>query len=212
MYTLNPASRQRGVVLMITLIVLVIMALAGISLTRSVDTANSIAGNLAFQQSASQSADAGLERAVEWLEANGVNAVLRDDAPLLGYSAGSDNRDPAPGQTWDSFWTNVLANQAMTLNYVSENVVAPVPYGSQANPDGAGNTVSYAIQRMCDATTLNQMQHNRACSQPPSTARTGTSKNGSVPLNFNDQGYYRVTVRVAGPRNTVVYAQALVAM
>src|ERR687895_391378 len=55
------ASRQKGVVLFIALIVLVALMLASISLVRSVDTANVIAGNLAFKQASVQAADFGIE-------------------------------------------------------------------------------------------------------------------------------------------------------
>ena len=210
---MNPMKRQRGVVLMITLIVLVVMALAGVALTRSVDTSNMIAGNLAFKQSTLQSADAGMERAIEWLEDNGIGPTLRNDAFASGYSAGSDNRDPVAGQSWNDFWNNVLVAQAVTLNYTGAGgVPGTVPYGSLSNPDGAGNTVSFAIQRMCDAVFLGQDKGLAGCSMPPSSALTGGSKAGLLPPNFNNQGYYRITVRVDGPRNTVSLAQALIAM
>ncbi len=55
---------QRGVILIITLIVLVAMTLASIAMVRSVDTSTVIAGNLAFKQSATASGDAGLEAAI----------------------------------------------------------------------------------------------------------------------------------------------------
>ncbi|HEX2011423.1 MAG TPA: PilX N-terminal domain-containing pilus assembly protein, partial [Roseateles sp.] len=61
-------ERQRGVVLLLSLIVLAAMSLAAIGLMRSVLISNRVAGNLAFQQSATQSADVGLETAIAWLE------------------------------------------------------------------------------------------------------------------------------------------------
>jgi Tfp pilus assembly protein PilX len=47
----SPAS-ERGVVLLVALIILVALTLAGVALIRSVDTANIIAGNLSFRESA----------------------------------------------------------------------------------------------------------------------------------------------------------------
>ena len=41
---------QRGVVLFIALIAMVVMSLAGVALIRSVDTTGSVAGNLAFRE------------------------------------------------------------------------------------------------------------------------------------------------------------------
>jgi Tfp pilus assembly protein PilX len=46
----KPASSQRGVVLLVALIILVALTLAGVALIRSVDTANIIAGNLSFHR------------------------------------------------------------------------------------------------------------------------------------------------------------------
>src|SRR3989304_2733091 len=60
----SAAGSQKGMVLFIALIVLVAMTLAGLALVRSVDTANVIAGNLAFQPSTLQAGDRGVEAAV----------------------------------------------------------------------------------------------------------------------------------------------------
>jgi Tfp pilus assembly protein PilX len=71
---------QSGVVLIIALIVLVAMTLAALALVRSVDTNNLIAGNMAFQQAAKHSADAGVEAAATWLKANSTGSVLDSTA------------------------------------------------------------------------------------------------------------------------------------
>jgi type IV pilus assembly protein PilX len=48
----NGPPSERGVVLLVALIILVALTLAGVALIRSVDTANIIAGNLSFRESA----------------------------------------------------------------------------------------------------------------------------------------------------------------
>ena len=60
-------KQQRGVVLFLALIALVIMSLAAVALIRSVDTNTLIAGNLSFKQAATTSADAGTEAAIAML-------------------------------------------------------------------------------------------------------------------------------------------------
>jgi len=82
-------ARQRGVVLIIALIVLVAMTLAGIALVRSVDTSNIIAGNMAFQQSATHLGDVGAETAIAWLRANPI--LLSNDNASNGYTAGGNS-------------------------------------------------------------------------------------------------------------------------
>ena len=200
-------SRQRGVVLMIALIMLVAMTLGGLALVRSVNMTNIIAGNLAFQQGATNSGDTGVELAVNWLEANS-GPTLYSSFAAQGYSA--TRGDPAPGQSWDAYWRASLFAQAVTVN---PNVPGCfIPYTTSA-PNAAGNTVSYAIQRLC-ANPFAPTSANAGCSQPPPTISTGSSSKGAgvVALTYSSQVYYRITSRIAGPRNTVSYVQAIVAL
>lgn len=202
-----PPSRQRGVVLMIALIMLVAMTLGGLALVRSVNMTNIIAGNLAFQQGATNSGDTGIEVAVNWLEANS-GATLYTSVAAQGYVA--TRQDPAAGQSWDNFWRTVLVNQAVTLN---PNAAGTFMAYTASAPNAAGNTVSYAIQRLC-AQALPPSSAGARCSQPPATISTSSSSKGAavVALTYGSQVYYRITSRIAGPRNTVSYVQAIVAL
>jgi type IV pilus assembly protein PilX len=189
--------RQQGVVLVIALIVLIAMTLAGIALMRSVDTSNLIAGNLAFQQAATHSADAGVEEAVKWLETAGV--ALQASDSTHGYAAnGSDaSNNPTAGQSWDAFWNATLAARKVDVN--------------GGDPDGAGNSVSYVIDRMCAYTGATT--GGASCTASPVvSAATGNNEGTEVQLNAPSVVYYRVTVRVSGPRNTVSYVQAVLAI
>jgi type IV pilus assembly protein PilX len=190
--------RQQGIALMMALIVLVAMTLAGIALMRSVDTTSIIAGNLAFQQSATHSADLGTETALTWLQTNN-NPALWLHVKAQGYAA--SRQDPAANQTWDAFWTAVLANPANPQ-------VVTLPQSATT-----GNTVSYAIQRLCNGTG-DPTSPSVDCSVPQSSGSSaGNSKTaGTVALLYNSAIYYRITVRVAGPRNTVSYVQTIVSL
>ena len=195
---------QRGIVLMMALIVLVAMTLAGIALVRSVDTSNIIAGNLAFQQAATSAGDTGSEAAVTWLQANsGNNNVMWGLTPSQGYFGscnlavpGSCTPNFAGNQTWDTYWRAVLAANATTV----------LP-----SPDAAGNTVSYVIHRLCNA---NGDPAAVDCAEPPAAGTTAASSKTSdkVALMYTAQRFYRVTTRIAGPRNTVSYIQTIVAL
>jgi len=191
---MNIHHRQQGVVLILALIVLVAMTLAGIALVRSVDTTNIIAGNLAFKQAATHSGDAGTEAAITWLEANNTGTTLHAHDINSGYSA--SRQDPGPGQSWDVFWDAVLSDQAVTLA-----------------ADASGNVVSYAIQRMCNATGDPANPVTGCAVSTTSANATGNSQDsGAVALLYSDQRYYRITSRVEGPRNTVSYIQTIVAL
>jgi Tfp pilus assembly protein PilX len=188
-------ARQAGVVLMMALIVLVAMTLAGIALVRSVDTSNVIAGNLAFQQAATHAGDAGTEAAVNWLQANNTGTTLY--ANIFGQGYAASRQDPAPSQSWGDFWSAVLvpAGQVVALA-----------------PDAAGNTVSYTIQRLCNATGDPTSGVGCAVTQSVGAMASSSKTAGTVALLYASQIYYRVTTRIAGPRNTVSYVQTIVAL
>lgn len=194
-------ARQTGVVMVVTLIVLVAMTLAAIALVRSVDTTNVIAGNLAFKQATINSADRGTEAAVAWLEAQTAGNVLDSNNPPNGYTALEYH--PGINESWDHYWNNTIA-------IASPSIVVCVP--TNCNPDAAGNVVSYTIHRLC-LTQGSPVQINNFCSNSPTTYILDSSQGGgTVVLNSVNQIYYRVTIRVAGPRNTVSYAQTVVAL
>jgi type IV pilus assembly protein PilX len=188
---------QTGVVMVVTLIVLVAMTLAAIALVRSVDTTNVIAGNLAFKQASINAADRGAQQAVAWLESAG-NLVYNNNVPN-GYTA--SEQQPAANQSWDSYWNNAIVPNNL-------NICAP----TNCAPDAAGNVVSYTIHRLCDSVGA-PAQIGVVCSYSPSSYVLNSSQGGgTVVLNSINQEYYRITIRVDGPRNTVSYTQVVVAL
>jgi len=193
-----PGSRQRGMVLIIAIIVLVAMSLAALALMRSVDTNTIIAGNLAFQQSATHSADTGIETAIGWLKDNNTGSTLDSDSSSNGYSAnGADPaQSPVVGQSWNDYWASTLSHRP------------PVPLVT----DSAGNTVSYVIDRLCN--NAGGKTAGAACiASPAVTSAVGNAEEFlGGELKAPSVVYYRITVRVAGPRNTVSYVQSVVSM
>ncbi len=189
-------QRQKGVVLMIALIMLVSLTLAGIALVRSVDTTTIIAGNLGFKQSATSSGDLGNEQAIAFLESYNSGTTLHAAIGGQGqYVPFVEN--PGAGQTWDTFWQNVIGANAKAL----------VPA-----TDAAGNSASYVIHRLCNSAGDPVSVADCAIS-PASAANSGSSKGaGVVALNFSAAIYYRITTRVVGPRNTVSYIQTVIAL
>lgn len=187
-------NRQQGVVLLVALIVLVALTLAGVALIRSVDTANLIAGNMSFHQSAVHAGERSTEQAINaWLLPKTIakSTALYANELTEGYHAVRE--DPATGVSWDAFFSAIPAD---------EKVVG--------SPDAAGNTVSYVIHRLCDTADA---PHLTNCSKPPANANAGGSQGAGGPTQItNSQVYYRITTRIAGPRNTVAYIQTIVAL
>ncbi|MGZ3239437.1 MAG: pilus assembly PilX family protein [Burkholderiaceae bacterium] len=191
-----PRARQDGVVLVLAIIVLVAMTLAGLALMRSVDTNTIIAGNLAFRQAAVHSGDEAIENAFQFLQANNTGSGLDGDIPANGYSAGGAANNPTTGQSWDDYW--------LTSRSVSGVYSATVQ-------DAAGNGYSYVIDRMCGASGA---QGLAACTYSPLVNSVGGQLlvAGQHQVNSTSDVYYRITVRVTGPKNTVSYIQAVVSM
>ncbi|MDR1275319.1 MAG: hypothetical protein LBL72_02890 [Candidatus Accumulibacter sp.] len=189
----KPGS-QRGVVLLIALVVLVALTLAATTLVRSVDTTNLIAGNLAFHESAVLSGERGTELGfVNWLEAHNLrgDATLYTNNTTAGYRALRE--DPAAGVSWDAFWNATLKDFAF----------------NDPTKDAAGNTVSYIIHRLCDA----EGEPGMVTCYKANIGTTGDSNDlGGIPLQTKEQIYYRITTRIAGPRNTVAYIQTIIAL
>lgn len=198
--------KQRGVVLFFALIALLALSLSAVALIRSVDTSTMIAGNLAFRQASSASADAGVESAIRWLDnvstANGaLDAVanpahaLNQDAPALGYYSAVDNAvslTDGSGLHWDD----------------SDSMLV--------GTDATGNKIRYVIHRMCR--TPNQAIKDADCLFSSADQFTnglniplpqdvcvgaGCPASGQAPQ-------LRITVRTEGLRNSISYVQAFV--
>jgi type IV pilus assembly protein PilX len=208
-------ASQRGFSLIVALIALAIMALAAVSLMRTVSTSTLVSGNLAFEQAAVTGADVGVEAAIAWLEANTGQAssssatacattdgstVLACHQKTRGYMAVRVDPDATNLTTWAKVWDSLVTNGA-------------VP--SVQAKDDAGNTASYLIQRMCRA--VGDASSANGCSSAPSSAYCGgpmtlDSNTGAGNLACPSSSYYRITVRVLGPRGTTAYIQAMVAL
>lgn len=201
----RPPGSERGIVLIIALIVLVIMTLAGISMMRSADTTNLVAGNISFQQSATMASDSGVEVATAELIASAAStasptvpydldgityAANAVPGATIGYISNGLNPayySPPAGTSWETFWQGTL---------VANNLVKTL-----ATDPATGNTVAYIIHRLCTTT-------GALTAGGMSCATTKTLED----TLYRTHGYYRITVRTRGPHGTVSFVQAVVSM
>ena len=200
-------TRQRGVVLFVALIAMVVLSLAAVALIRSVDTGTSIAGNLAAKQGTLGPINYAVERAVDALfqggpgsiadpfnhdiaknyyaniqplgKPNGVPAILFGPLPLAIYDASFQKYDdPSTVSKYSVRWVIERLCQG--------SAPAPGPYfGDPLTPTGL---------QACDLMVPKVATAGTAMEELPSVP--------PVPL-------YRVSIRVDGPANTVTYAQAM---
>jgi hypothetical protein len=178
--------RERGAVMFVAVVVLLMMTLAGVAMMRQMRSELSIAGNLAFKQNATAAADRGTEAARDWYAGQTLIA-LRNDAAGDGYfssfPADSDEVDPA-----ELPW-----NQARSV----------------VTDDGAGNRVDYLVHRLC--TLANTAEDDPAQQCAGTLVNHGSAKACGYPCPSASEfrPYFRVTTRVRGPRNTLSYVQVV---
>ena len=189
---------QRGLILFVALIVLVAMSLAGIALMRSVDTNVLIAGNLAFRQGTTNVADVGVEAARTWLNAN--TASLQQDQPG-GFTA-----------YWANYQKDIKNFLATAPQTVSDFDWSTAQIA--ASPDPAYE-IAYVIHRLCQKAG-DPTDSDTGCMSASVGAGSTTSGGSKGEVTYGLQGlpgtsttFYRVTVRVTGPRNTYGYVQAV---
>jgi Tfp pilus assembly protein PilX len=188
-----PAARaQQGMVLIVALVVLVVMALSTAAMLYSTGAGTWLVGNLTFRQSAVASGDQGVEKAIAWLKTTSSSSpsTLYTDVAASGYHA--TTTDMTGSQSPATLWSAIAGGKV------------------SLDADAAGNRVAYAIERLCSSTGE---AATGTCAADPSTAECGQSHNvNSNTPGCTSQVYYRITVRTEGPRNTVSYTQAMVAL
>lgn len=216
-------SRQDGVVLMISLVILIVMTIGGLALVRTIDTTNLVAGNLAFQQAAVRSGEAGVEDAIRNVLETGAATALWNNDFARGYAASFECATPWTGncdfaagfsdpsnptnRNWDAYWRvlnpNPVATPAAPRTCVERVCSLPA--------DASGNRVSYHIQRLCRVQGDPKQLPTGCPSAERKSPLSGNPLDPDAPSYLKlEQYYYRITVRVTGPRNTVSYLQAIV--
>jgi type IV pilus assembly protein PilX len=197
----NPARRERGVVLFIALIAMVVLSLAGVALIRAVDTTGSVAGNIAFREASVTAVNFAVEQAVDWLYVSKtiVPETAVDNAHhYYGKLQAGEKPNGVPAVLSGTY-------AAMTGSY---------PFGPANIYPTTNAEIRSVIERVCSpaapAPPLTFAQRTQYCdTKPPkvSPAKTSMKLKGPtlppIPL-------YRVTVRVDLPgTNAATYAQSM---
>ena len=165
---------QRGVILLVALIVLLVMTLTGLAVVRTSTQGASMAGSLALKQGATSGADLGLERGMAQLDAlySAGSAPLEADAGG-GYFASHDPRAP--------------------LDWSQAKLVA--------EDDGLGNRVEFLIHRLC-RNAGRWDAPGQSCVLPQELDCPGSSETAGSVSSCNARPMYRITARATGPRST----------
>ena len=187
-------GRQRGVVLFVALIVLIIMTLAGLALLRQMGAGTSIAGNVAFKESATSVADRGAEAGRSWLLTH--QAVTASDSFSEGYYS-----------SWAGPWgTTVDPTKFTWTNANSALLVAP------EDDAQTGNATRMIIQRLCSLANASSNDASQNCSDsaaPNQGQSQGGASYGTGAQAIQSAPFFRVTTKVTGVRGTVSYTQVI---
>lgn len=174
---------QRGVTLLVALVVLLVMTITGLALVRTSTLGAGVSGSLALKQAATSGADLGLETGLAKLEvlaATGSSALDANNSSF-GYYASVDPKVSAQSLGWGS---------------------APVA----ATSDALGNEVRYLIHRLCSkAEALNAA--GQSCVMPQGDGCSGSSESVGSVSSCTQRPMYRITAKVTGPRDTESYVQ-----
>lgn len=201
LYAASAWGRQRGASLFIALVTLVILSIAGVALVRSVDTGNLIAGNFAFKNATVHAADVGIEAALTYL--NDTVALTPDGNLPDGCTAGACR-----------YYARAQAEGA-------EGIPIGIDWNhaNLASTSVGGYSVRYVIDRLCNpsagvsvALGTNPVADAAAplCYTTPMDPKS--SKKGGIGPGVSSTAvevFYRVTVRVTGPRDTVTMLQTI---
>jgi Tfp pilus assembly protein PilX len=187
-------SRQRGVVVLVALVAVVLLSLAAVSLMRSVHTSTLVVGNLAFRQAAMSMSTAAVETAVYDMFAptRTIPDLTNHDLNRNYYAtlqAGEDALGvPAVLQSTSAF---TAAGLVKVLN------------------DTSGNEARYVIERMCAASALGKVATGVECEMIPPKQNPASTGNEDENFVLPRVPFYRLTIRVDGPNNSVTFSQAM---
>jgi len=189
---------QRGVVLFVAMIVLVVMALAGVAMVRQSGAGLSIAGNLAFKQGATSAGDYGTEAAINWWLPLRGTVALDNDVSAEGYYS-----------NWGAAGTPRLTGDPSTYDWNTLAKKVVVDDGTRA-----GNQVSYIIERLCLNPGMNPEDPAQICVKtPPSGGADQSVRTREYPETAGEDRlvvHYRISTQIVGPKRTLSYIQVMV--
>lgn len=201
---LPPAKpRQRGVILLYTLIVLVVLLMGGVAVVRSMNASQFSAGNLAFKRDLVNQGEQALATVLSAFDTGALSSATATASSLASanYSA-----------------VELQANARgipLALLDNSASPSGPDILGTTFTPTGAaiagtsGVSIRYIIDRLCNNTGRASVLGPAGCVRPPSNTEVqGGTATPAPPPPKAPSLVYRLTVRVDGPRDTQVFVQA----
>ena len=191
----RPVSRQRGVVLIFSLIVLLILMIGAVALMRSMSSSLFSAGNMAIRRD--------LVNQGEWALST-VSKEFQSGGNLVGLTTANVQAR--------NYSATILTPNPQGVPLALLNDATFLTVGTHAN-DIAGATsdvkIQYVIDRLCSATGAPSSAN---CAQSVAGPTGGTGGNGASSPPLPTATIYRLSVRVSGARGTQVFLQSTFCM
>jgi type IV pilus assembly protein PilX len=205
------SRRWAGAGLMVALVMMIVMSMSALALVRAVSTSMLVAGNFAFRQAAVLAAETGSEAAIVWLTQRTSLPVLYTDSPDDGYYASLPDDLDISGNAAVTKGVAVDWDEDKCQSRKGMHCVSATP--AQA-ADEAGQVIQYIIHRLCRTAGSPQDAANSCLiyqeSSQQSPKKGQISYGASIRFKKDSAVYYRITTRVRGPRNTIVFVQTLI--
>ncbi|HEX7641407.1 MAG TPA: hypothetical protein VF472_04255 [Burkholderiaceae bacterium] len=187
-HRLPARRRQRGVVLFITLIALLILMISGIALVRSFDASLTHSGNIALKRDLINQAERGINAAVAKLNSGALSA---DAARQTTSAANNYSATTLPS---DSHGIPTMLTGASSWSMSQDNDI--VDATSHA-------TIRYVIDRMCNASGVETTTN--CVYSTPKVSGGDNREQRAAPANL--QIVYRISVRVTSENQTQTFVQ-----
>jgi Tfp pilus assembly protein PilX len=175
--------RQRGVSMLVVLVLLTVMLLGGLTFARMAEVSTLAGGNAAFRATAVQASDVGLDRAFA-----DIRAITSPNTAVTGWyfptiQADANNDGVPDGVDFD-------AAQSVTVGQF---------------------TVHYVVERMCETATVTDPSRQCLVKRiaPASEGKSSRAEDKEA-LDPPSATQYRVTLRVTGPKSTETFVQSLI--
>ena len=207
--------RQRGVVLLFSLIALVVLLLAAVALMRSFSTSQFMAGNIAFKRDLQNQGERAVDR---------VLASFRSGQPLASAATRANN---LTSRNYSATTLGVNAQGIPSIltdaNFGNTWTAPDIDGTTDSDLANQGVSIRYIVDRMCNATGDEQTLGAANCVVSDNPMPSGGSASNLLgpdgkPLcatckSAAPQGVvYRLSIRVTGPRNTQAFFQSTFTM
>lgn len=201
----RPASRQRGVVLLFSLIALVVMLIVAAGLVRSFNSSLFSAGNLGFKRDLQNQSERAVDKVLAEFRGTGSLSTPTLRKNLLktsNYSASmlTTNAQGVPDALQNDTTFTAVGVTSNDISVPEMNVALRYVVDRLCATDGDETTLGPDVCRLSD----NAVPAGTDEGNWQGPERTINGKAGAVPRSV----VYRLSIRVTGPRNTQSFFQS----